>query len=158
MRIPRSGRELTSEVARMSQHALGRERTDQPLAFWALNRKLVRERLSVRLCGTATSPCSGDRTKSPAAVSGKREYSRIQPETFRSLATQNGETGVWRPKANAQKPAVGGLFCNSTAKFSNFRTAWLATQWDSNQSPCNFPANREFNRENCSFAAWTTGL
>jgi hypothetical protein len=81
--------------------------------------------------GTATSPCSGGRTKSPAAVSGKREYSRIQPETFRSLAAQNGETGVWRPKANAQKPAVGGLFCNSKAKFSNFRTAWLGRE-DSN--------------------------
>jgi hypothetical protein len=47
------------------------------------------------------------------------------------LAARNGETGVWRPKANAQKPAVGGLFCNSTAKFSNFRTVWLTWE-DSN--------------------------
>jgi len=33
------------------------------------------------------------------------------------------------------------------------RTAWLATQWGSNQSPIEFPANREFYREICDSEA-----
>ena len=31
--------------------------------------------------------------------------------------------------------------------FSGSAELWLATQWDSNQSPVEFPANREFYRE-----------
>jgi hypothetical protein len=41
-------------------------------------------------------------------------------------------------------------------KFSETHIAWLATQWVSNRSPCEFPANREFYREFCTFKApWT---
>jgi hypothetical protein len=60
----------------------------------------------------------------------------------------SSETG-----AELQKPAKSGLFCPLRAGTSALWNAWLATQCRSHPSPGKFPANREFNREFCSFWA-----
>jgi hypothetical protein len=44
-----------------------------------------------------------------------------------------------------------GAFLIRERKFSENKNAWLAAQWDANQSPPKFPANREFNREIIDF-------
>src|ERR1700720_2847047 len=44
----------------------------------------------------------------PVAVSGKREYSGICPETFGVFAAKVDKYGAWRPITNSQKPAIGG--------------------------------------------------
>ena len=71
---------------------------------------------------------SPDRTKSPGAVSQKREYSRIGPETFGALAPQNTEMGNWRPAAMSQKPAVCGPFFRSLGNVGDWPTAWLGRE------------------------------
>ena len=75
---------------------------------------------------------------------------------FRSENAENRslETGV----ANSQKPAIGGPSASVLAILSGRRTGWVATQWDSNPSPCEFPANREFYREFCDFELSEAGL
>ena len=52
-----------------------------------------------------------------------------------------------------RKARIWRAFLVEKRKFSQNGNAWLATQWDSNQSPRKFPANREFNREICDFGA-----
>ena len=51
-----------------------------------------------------------DRTRSPVAVSEKREYFKYPPETIGDLALEVAKFGAWRPRANLQKPAIGGHF------------------------------------------------
>jgi len=51
-----------------------------------------------------------DRTRSPVAVSAKREYFKYPPETIGDLALEVAKFGAWRPRANLQKPAIGGHF------------------------------------------------
>lgn len=60
----------------------------------------------------------------------------------RDLRFGSSETGT-----ELQKPANSGLFWSLRGGVIGFGTAWLATQCHSNQSPGQFPANREFNRE-----------
>jgi hypothetical protein len=56
-------------------------------------------------------PRSADRTRSPASVSGKREFFKREPETIAKLAERMPQIGAWRPEANSQKPAIGRPFC-----------------------------------------------
>jgi hypothetical protein len=49
-------------------------------------------------------------TRSPAAVSQKREYFKYSPETIGDFSPEVAKLGVWRPTANLQKPAIGGHF------------------------------------------------
>jgi hypothetical protein len=53
---------------------------------------------------------SAHRTRSPAAVSQKREYFKCPPETIGYSARKLPELGVWRHTTNLQKPAIGGPF------------------------------------------------
>jgi hypothetical protein len=55
-------------------------------------------------------PRSVDRTRSPAAVSRKREYFKYRPETIGYSGPEMAKFRVWRPAANSQKPAIGGHF------------------------------------------------
>src|ERR1700730_3483895 len=55
-------------------------------------------------------PRSADRTRSPAAVSQKREYFKYPPETIGHFAPEVTKFGVWRPTTNSQKTAIGGHF------------------------------------------------
>jgi hypothetical protein len=55
-------------------------------------------------------PRSVDRNRSPVAVSRKREYSGMRPETFGVFAVKVDKYGAWRPISNSQKPAVGAHF------------------------------------------------
>jgi hypothetical protein len=55
-------------------------------------------------------PRSADRTRSPAAVSRKREYFKYPPETIGDFAPAAANLGARRPIANSQKPAIGGHF------------------------------------------------
>lgn len=52
-----------------------------------------------------------------------------------------------------KRPQLADLSASISGTFSEGRTAWLATQCRSHPSPRKFPANREFNREFCSFGA-----
>jgi len=55
-------------------------------------------------------PRSPDRTRSPVAVSQKREYFKYPPETIGDFASAAANLGARRPIANSQKPAIGGHF------------------------------------------------
>jgi hypothetical protein len=55
------------------------------------------------------------------------------------------------PTRKSARFGLSGPLWHSSGGLRETQTAWLATQWDSNQSPRKFPANREFGRENCSF-------
>jgi hypothetical protein len=55
---------------------------------------------------------SADRTRSPGAVSGKRELFNEWPETFGIFGRHLEKRGVRRLPAELQKPAFGGLFCD----------------------------------------------
>jgi hypothetical protein len=57
-------------------------------------------------------PRSAHRTRSPVAVSQKREYFKYSPETIGDLSLEVAKFGVWRPTTNLQKPAVGGQICD----------------------------------------------
>jgi hypothetical protein len=48
---------------------------------------------------------------------------------------------------NCESPQLAGIF-HEKIKFSKSQIDWLATQRASNRSPPDFPANKEFNREN----------
>jgi hypothetical protein len=56
------------------------------------------------------TPRSADRTRSPAAVSRKREYFKYQLETIDDFALRLSKFGVQRRRINLQKAAVGGHF------------------------------------------------
>src|SRR5882724_2880459 len=49
-----------------------------------------------------------------------------------------------------RKARISRAFLIKERKFSEKKNGWLATQWDSNRSPGNFPANGEFYREYCN--------
>jgi hypothetical protein len=55
-------------------------------------------------------PRSADRTRSPAAVSQKREFFKYPPETIGYFAAEPTKFGIWRQTTNLQKPAIGGAF------------------------------------------------
>jgi hypothetical protein len=55
-------------------------------------------------------PRSVDRTRSPAAVSRKREYFKYLPETISDFAPTAAGFGARRRIADSQKPAIGGHF------------------------------------------------
>src|SRR3984893_1194103 len=55
-------------------------------------------------------PRSPDRTRSPVAVSQKREYFKYPPETIGDFAPAAANLGARRPIANSQKPTIGGAF------------------------------------------------
>jgi len=40
----------------------------------------------------------------------KREYFKYPPETIGDSALEVAKFGAWRPRANLQKPAIGGHF------------------------------------------------
>jgi hypothetical protein len=73
-------------------------------------------------------PRSADRTRSPAAVSQKREYFKYPPETIGDFSLELAKFGVWRPTADSQKPAIGGHFCITEGKISWRRTGWLGRE------------------------------
>jgi hypothetical protein len=72
---------------------------------------------------------------------------------FREFSPKKFENGATRDFQQLEKPAFGRPFCYLRKKFSETRTAWLATQCRSHPSPRKFPANREFYRENRDFGA-----
>ena len=55
-------------------------------------------------------PRSADRTRSPAAVSQKREFFKCLPETIGYFAPRMAKIGAQRLVGNSQKPAIGGPF------------------------------------------------
>jgi hypothetical protein len=69
--------------------------------------------------------------KSPAAVSAKPEYLRVQPETFGHLVAREGKKAVWRRKSNRENAAVCGPFAPSRVVIPIRWTAWLGRE-DSN--------------------------
>jgi len=70
----------------------------------------------------------------------RRRLSAISPWNWPNL--ESGD----RPQIR-KSPPLAGISGITEGKISWRRTGWLATQWDSNQSPHKFPANREFYRE-----------
>jgi len=55
---------------------------------------------------------SADRTRSPAAISQKREFFKCPPETFGYFAPEVAKFGVRRPFTKSQKPTIGRHFCH----------------------------------------------
>ena len=74
----------------------------------------------------------------------------VRAGDFREFSLEKFESLPRRDAAKSKKPSVGGPFNCLGRIFSDYRTGWLATQWDSNRSPGVFPANREFYREICN--------
>jgi hypothetical protein len=66
--------------------------------------------LNIPLIALPRPPRSPDRTRSPGAVSQKREYFKYPPETIGDFAPATANLGARRPIANSQKPAIGGHF------------------------------------------------
>src|SRR6202011_889558 len=64
--------------------------------------------LNIPLIALPRPPRSPDRTRSPVAVSRKREYFKYPPETIGDFAPGDPNFGARRPIANSQKPAIGG--------------------------------------------------
>jgi hypothetical protein len=56
-------------------------------------------------------PLSAGRTRSPVAVSEKREFFKCLPETIGYFVLRMPEIEGWSLAANSQEPAVGGPFC-----------------------------------------------
>ena len=65
-----------------------------------------------RLPGLQGPPRSPDRTRSPVAVSRKREYFKYPRETICDFALRLSKLGAWRRRTNLQKTAIGGYFCD----------------------------------------------
>src|SRR5712664_2405317 len=53
--------------------------------------------LNIPLIALLRPPRSADRTRSPAAVSRKREYFKYPPETIGDFVLEGAKGGVWRP-------------------------------------------------------------
>jgi len=70
-------------------------------------------------------PRSADRTRSPAAVSQKREFFKCLPETIGYFAPRMANIGAQRLVANSQKPAIGGPFSERQGHFLR-APDWLA--------------------------------
>src|ERR1700736_4493923 len=68
--------------------------------------------LDIPLIALPRPPRSPDRTRSPVAVSRKREYFKYPPETIGDFALRLSELGAWRRRANLQKAAIGGHLCD----------------------------------------------
>jgi hypothetical protein len=66
--------------------------------------------LNIPLIALPRPPRSPDRTRSPVAVSRKREYFKYPSETIGDFAPAGPNFGTRRPIANSQKPAIGGHF------------------------------------------------
>src|SRR6516165_4384054 len=84
---------------------------------------------------------SRDRTKSPATVSRKREYSQDWPETFGSLAAENGGTRVWRLPASGKSPLLAGSSAiprNPLLNGGRYRTGKLPITGRRFLLPCRF--------------------
>jgi hypothetical protein len=62
-------------------------------------------------------PRSADRTRSPAAISQKREFFKCPPETIGYFAPRMPKIGARRLVANSQKPAIGGPLCEYQGQF-----------------------------------------
>jgi hypothetical protein len=71
-------------------------------------------------------PRSADRTRSPAAVSRKREYFKYRPETIGYFAPEVAKFRAWRPSAESQKPAIGGRLAPWRGdRHGTQRASWL---------------------------------
>jgi hypothetical protein len=70
----------------------------------------------VALC-TASRPLGVNRTRSPAAVSQKREFFKCPPETIGYFVLRMPRIGARRPVGSSQKPAIGGPFCEYQVHF-----------------------------------------
>jgi hypothetical protein len=85
-------------------------------------KRLIIEKVSGRIAYVVIS--FGEESESPhalpwrkqpgvlvlVAVSRKREYSRMWPETIGDFVSERAKSGAWRLAANSQKPAIGGHF------------------------------------------------
>jgi len=85
-------------------------------------------------------PRSADRTRSPAAVSQKREFFKYLPETIGYFAPRMANIGAQKLVANSQKPAIGGPFSERRGHFLR-APDWLAGEAVligpvSNRIPC----------------------
>ena len=93
-----------------------------PLADYTIVRA-ERTALHARMIGDHINPhCQTghavpDRTRSPGAISQKREYSKCPPETIGFFALGMPNMAVQRLTANLQKPAIGGPFCEYQGNF-----------------------------------------
>jgi hypothetical protein len=65
-----------------------------------------------RLPGLQGPPRSPDRTRSPVAVSRKREYFKYPLETIGDFALRLSKLGAWRRRTNLQRTAIGGHSCD----------------------------------------------
>src|SRR5713101_71746 len=61
-----------------------------------------------------TRPRSADRTRSPVAVSQKREYFKYSPETIGDFSVEVAKFGVWRPTANCKGEVIAIVGTNRT--------------------------------------------
>src|ERR1700736_1923164 len=68
--------------------------------------------LDIPLIALPRPPRSPDRTRSPVAVSRKREYFKYPPETIGDFALRLSKLGAWRRRTNLQKTAIGGHLCD----------------------------------------------
>jgi hypothetical protein len=80
-------------------------------------------------------PRSPDRSRSPVAVSRKREYFKYPPETIGDLAPATAHFGPRRPIANSQKPPLARISEVTEGKVSGHRTGWHSVSWNQNPPP-----------------------
>jgi hypothetical protein len=80
-----------------------------------------------------------ERTRSPFAVSQKRECFKYPPETIGDFVPEVAKFGAWRPTAESQKPATGGISGVTKGKISSRRTGWLT--WEDSNFHITFSKN-----------------
>src|SRR5258705_5829828 len=82
-----------------------------PLAgVGSLTSRTGRDAVRIGHTKTALPLRSADRTRSPAAVSQKREFFKCPPKTIGCFAPEPTKFEVWRHIKISQKPAVRGPF------------------------------------------------
>jgi hypothetical protein len=99
---------------------------------WAHSTPICRpSRLRTRRVALQARPRSADRTRSPAAISQKREFFKCPPETIGYLPREclKSEPGDWWPVSKS--PPLAGLSASIRDSFSKRATAWLERE-DSN--------------------------
>src|ERR1700692_2247416 len=68
--------------------------------------------LNIPLIALPRPPRSPDRTRSPVAVSRKREYFKYLAETIGDFALRLSKLGAWRQCTNLQTTQIGRHFCD----------------------------------------------
>ena len=101
---------------------------------------------------TAGRSRSGDRTRSPAPVSRKREYFGVRRETF-GISALYSRKGDPRDRCQKRKsPTLAGISFTVRGDFSERRTAWLEREDSNSRIPDRTWSLREFSQ------IWESGL